>query len=131
MSISFHSGPRKLVDEIKRAGFRVVGITSDIGDPSRCLQITLKNGVVVNWDRESYCVWTQGPQPLSEKVEASLAARHARRRTRKTSAGFSLWATLILVGCFLLALAWQNLRNEQGSASNRVPPPMNEPPPAE
>jgi len=131
MAISFHRGPRKLVEEIKHAGFRVVGVTSDIGDPSRCLQIALKNGVVVNWDRESYSVWTQGPQPLSEKVEASLAAHHARRRSRKKSANFSLWATLVLIGCFLLALAWQNLRNEQGSATNRVSPPMSEPPPAE
>jgi hypothetical protein len=48
------------------------------------LQLALHNGVVVNWDRDSYSIWAHGPQPLREKVEAALASRSGRKRTRRT-----------------------------------------------
>jgi hypothetical protein len=120
MAITFRRGPRTLVNEINRAGYRIVEITSDIGDLSRCVQISLKNGALVNWDRDSHSVWANGPQPLSEKIEAYLASQRGKHKPRKTLSVVSISATAVLIGCLLLGLLWESTSSQQ-SVPNALP----------
>jgi hypothetical protein len=122
MSISFNRGPSILIHEIKRAGYRIIDITSDISDPSRSVQIWLKNGVVVNWDRESHRVWANGPERLSEKIEAYIASQRNKRKHRKSSSVVSGFAMLILVGGLLLALVWEGIAGQHATRSTPPPP---------
>jgi hypothetical protein len=121
MSVTFHRSPRTLVEEIKRAGYHIVEITSDIGDPARSLQVALKNGVVVNWDRDSRSVWAHGPQPLSDKVEAYIASQRHRHRPHKKSSAGPLFAMLLLVASLLLAILWESASRPKSDADLAPP----------
>lgn len=111
MAVTFRRGPRTLIKKINQSGYRIANLSGDTGDPNRSLQISLQNGVVVNWDRDSYSVWAQGPEPLSSKVEALLASRHRSRRSRKKSSSAHAWVMLLLMTLLLgglVAVAWEN-----------------------
>ncbi len=87
MAITFRKGPTTLVKELERAGYRIADVLSDAGDPRRSLQILLKNGAVVNWDRDSHSVWAEGPAPVARRLESVVDHAGRRRvisRTRRT-----------------------------------------------
>jgi len=132
MAITFHRGPQTLASEIKRAGYQIVDVTSDISDPSRSVQIWLENGVVVNWDRDSHSVWANGPERLTEKIEGYIASRRGKRRQRKTrkpSSVVSFFAMLIMVAGLLLAIVWQTVSGQHTNHSpdTTSPPAANLP----
>ena len=87
MAVTFRRGPNTLVKELQRRGFRVESVYSMDGAPDRSLQICLRNGVIVNWDRDSQSVWADGPWEKSRKVEAYLQKRAEGSRRGRRSRG--------------------------------------------
>lgn len=108
MAIDFRAGPRALVDGLERAGYKVSTVLSDAGDPRKSLQIVLRNGIVVNWDRDSQSVWAEGSVAGWERVEAAIARfaprRRGTRRRGKTLRRILLALLLLAVAAFT---AWQ------------------------
>jgi hypothetical protein len=110
------------LEEIKQSGYHIVEVTSDIGDPSRSLQIALQNGVVINWDRDSYSVWAHGPRPSSEKVEAYIASRQGRRKPRGLVKIF-FWTCLAVGAAVVVLLAWRAVAGALATTPGPAPWP--------
>ena len=115
MAVTFRRGPKSLVRELQRRGFRVESVYSMDGAPDRSLQICLRNGVVVNWDRDSQSVWADGPWEKSRKVEAYLEKRASEsrrgrsRRARVRAIVFSL-AVAAAIAVTLGTLYWGKIQ---------------------
>lgn len=97
MAIDFHHGPRALVEGLERAGYKVTNVLSDAGDPRKSLQIILRNGITVNWDRDSQSVWAEGDRPRSQKVESAIERFAPRRNNRGRGKGVKRWLLLFLL----------------------------------
>jgi hypothetical protein len=119
MAINYRKGPRTLVKELRQSGFKITDVLSDAGDPSRSLQILLENGAILNWDRDSYSVWADGPPPIARRVE-NRVAELSRRRQSKRSRRAGFWK--ILLGVALVAAVFAYLHSKAKHANDTPKP---------
>ncbi len=123
MAVTFRRGPNTLVKELKRRGFRVESVYSMDGAPDRTLQVCLKGGVIVNWDRDSQSVWVDGPWEKSRKVEAYLQKRAEGSRRGRRSKGRYVFLSLAFAAIAVAMLSrvyWEKIEPylETGTAAS-------------
>jgi hypothetical protein len=105
MAVTFRKGPKTLLRDLQKRGYEIASVHNADGNSARSIQIFLKEGVIINWDRDSRSVWAEGPWPQSHKAEAYLKRIYeggwvgrAFARRRKMIVGTLVAITIVIVG---------------------------------
>jgi hypothetical protein len=73
MAVRFRKTLEDLLDNLKQGGYRDDTIETVEGGAGRHVDVVLKNGVTVSWDRETRRIWAEGPRRARSEVESYLA----------------------------------------------------------
>ena len=78
MAVRFAQELDVLLDDLGRAGFKVLGIDTIPGSRGRSADVRLENGVIVSWDYYTSMIWAEGTR-FSWIVESYLHDLYERR----------------------------------------------------
>jgi hypothetical protein len=72
MAVTFRKDLQTLVNDLLAAGYTVHSVEKTPEARGKDIEISLTNGVVVNWDVQSKSIWAEGPRRTTEKTELHL-----------------------------------------------------------
>lgn len=126
MAVTFRKGPKTLLNDLQKRGYKVASVQNAAGNPARSIQIYLKNGLVINWDRDSRSVWAEGPWPQAQKAEAYLKKIYEGNWLRRMLARnrTAIFVTILLVTIALISsrvFAPHSSAGENSPSSGRPP----------
>jgi hypothetical protein len=89
MAITFNADVNSLVSDLVQLSCPVEHVRTLRGAPGRNVDVTLRNGVVISWDRFSRSIWVSGPYPHARRLERLLSLYYAGPKPFRS--GLHLW----------------------------------------